>query len=180
MSTSNLAIHEAVERGDMGEVLRILERDPSQDIDARGVDAGRPLHFCRCVELAELLIERGAELDARDEDHDSTAAQWRIGDAPAVARFLIERGATPDIFLAAALDDLELARRVLEQEPESTSYRIGHDSGPFPGIGYQGRGGTILQWSLGFNRSPHEVAIERGHRELYDFLWERTHPPTSG
>jgi hypothetical protein len=43
-------------------------------------------------------VERGAELDPRDDDHNSTPAQWRIGDAPEVTRFLIARGACPDFF----------------------------------------------------------------------------------
>ena len=48
------------------------------------------------------------------------------------------------------------------------SHRIG--KAPFHPIGYQGRGGTILQWTLGFNRYAHQIALQKGHQELFDFL----------
>lgn len=171
------AIHDAVASGSLSEVERLLSDDPML-VHARGVDGGRPLHFCTNVDIAELLVDSGADVDARDDDHDSTPAQWRIGDAPEVVRFLLGRGATPDIFLAAALDDLALVRSLLEKCPECTTYRIGNNSGPFPGIGFEGRGGTILQWTLGFNRSPHEIASLRGHARVFTALLEQT-PPRS-
>lgn len=67
------------------------------------MDNCTPLHFARDVETAQLLLTHGARIDARDQDHSSTPAQWLIGDAPEVSRFLLTQGATPDIFLAAAL-----------------------------------------------------------------------------
>ena len=36
------------------------------------------LHFAATVEMAELLLEFGAEIDARDIDHESTAAQYMV------------------------------------------------------------------------------------------------------
>jgi hypothetical protein len=65
------------------------------------------------VAVAALLLDHGARIDARDEDHDSTPAQWLIGESPEVARFLLERGAKTDIFLAAALGDLAMAGRLV-------------------------------------------------------------------
>jgi hypothetical protein len=145
-------------------------------VRAKGGDGGTPLHFSRDLETARLLVERGAELDPRDEDHHSTPAQWRIGDAPEVARFLLEQGATPDIFMAAALNDVRLAGFLIVEKPACTSYRIGNNKGLFPGIGFHGRGGTFYQWSLGFNQSPQEIAFHRGHMELFDFLMKYTPP----
>jgi len=66
--------------------------------------------------VTELLLDYGARIDALDEDHDSTPAQWRIGESPDVARFLLERGARADIFLAAALGDLTLVERLLTKD----------------------------------------------------------------
>lgn len=167
--------HAAAAMG-LREKLRELLDDTPECVHAKGGDGGRPLHFSRTVEIARLLLERGAEINPKDDDHDSTPAQWRIGDAPEVTRFLLERGAAPDIFMAAGLGDLELARKLVTDDSACTTYRIGNNNGPFPGIGFKGRGGTIYQWTLGFNQSPHEIALKRGHRELFDFLMSRTPP----
>src|SRR5581483_12085994 len=110
------AVHEAARAGLTDRLAEMLAADPSL-IDAKGIDARTPLHCAGTVEVAALLLERGARIDARDEDHDSTPAQWRIGESPEVARFLVERGAKPDIFLAAALGDLALAERLVRQDP---------------------------------------------------------------
>jgi ankyrin repeat protein len=111
----------------------MLVRDPSL-IDAKGGDGCTPLHFSRDVETAELLLAHGARVDARDEDHESTPAQWLIGDAPEVTRFLLEHGATPDIFLAAALGDRELAETLIDSNPACLAYPIGRLP-EFPPIG---------------------------------------------
>lgn len=170
-----LTAHAAAALGLISRLRTMLDDEPDL-VHAKGGDGGRPLHFSRDVATAELLVQRGAEIDPHDDDHDSTPAQWRIGDAPEVTRFLLGHGAQADIFMAAAMNDLELATRLLRDHPACTTGRIGHNSGPFPGIGFQGRGGTIYQWTLGFNLSPHEVALRRGHREMYDLLWAHTPP----
>jgi len=170
-----LTAHAAAALGLVDRLRAMLDRQPEL-VHAKGGDGARPLHFSRNVEVARLLVERGAELDPRDDDHDSTPAQWRIGNAPDVTRFLVERGARTDIFMAAALNDPELAAKRVHEDPECTAYRIGNNCGPFPGIGFHGRGGTIYQWTLGFNQSPQEIAFHRGHRAMFEFLMNHTRP----
>lgn len=168
-----LSPHAAARLGQL-EVLRdLLDEDPSL-VHAPGGDGAMPLHFSRNLEIARLLLDHGAEVDARDTDHDSTAAQWRIGDAPEITRELLDRGARPDLFMAAGLGDLELARRMVAENPDCTTWRIGNNSGPFPGVGFGGKGGTIYQWTLGFNRSAVEVALDRGHDAVAEFLLQHT------
>jgi len=171
-----VSVHAAAGFGFIDRLAAILDTDPSQ-IRAKGGDGCTPLHFARDVATAQLLVDRGAPLDARDDDHDSTSAQWRIGKAPEVTRFLLDRGATPDIFLAAALGDRDLASRLIAENPGCVAHRIGRlpDSPP---IGYQKRGGTILQWTLAFNSYAHQVALRKGHAELFDFLYEHSDPQT--
>ena len=147
----------------------MLARDVSL-IDAKGIDARTPLHCAGTVAVAALLLDHGARIDARDEDHDSTPAQWRIGEAPDVARFLLERGAKADIFLAAALGDLALAERLVKEDRGCLAHRIGR-APDFPPIGYRGRGGTIYQWTLGFNSYPHQIALLKGHQGMFDYLY---------
>jgi ankyrin repeat protein len=166
------AIHKAALSGLTDQVGEMLALDPSL-IDAKGMDARTPLHCAGTVAAAELLLDRGARIDARDEDHDSTPAQWRIGEAPEIARFLLERGAKADIFLAAALGNLTLAKKLVTEERGCLAHRIGK-APEFPPLGYEGRGGTIYQWTLGFNSYPHQIALMKGHQAMFDFLYEES------
>lgn len=170
-----LTSHAAAALGLADLLAQMLDANPDL-VHAKGGDGCRPLHFSRTVETARLLLDRGADMEARDDDHESTAAQWRIGDAPEVTRFLLDRGARPDIFMAAGLGDLDLARRLVAEDPGCTTFRIGNNLGPFPGIGFKGRGGTIYQWTLEFNASPQEVAIHRNHRDVFELLMLHTPP----
>jgi hypothetical protein len=173
---ASLTPHVAAGLGWADRLAHLLDADASL-IDAKGVDACTPLHFARNIETAALLLERGARVDARDEDHNSTPAQWLIRDAPDVGRFLLERGAKPDIFLAAALGDRRLAEKLILSGPGCLSHRIGRLP-DFPPIGYEGRGGTIYQWTLAFNSYPHQIALLKGHAELFDYLYQQSDTPT--
>lgn len=167
--------HALVGLGLVDRLRTLLDEQPDQ-VNAKGGDGCTPLHFARTVEVAQLLLERGANIDARDDDHNSTPAQWRIGSSVDVTRYLLTQGATADVFMAAALGDMHLARLAITNDPLCATYCIGNNNGPFPGIGFQGKGGTIYQWTLGFNRTPHEIALQRGHRDIYDVLMQHTPP----
>jgi hypothetical protein len=167
--SADQAVHEAARAGLPDKLAEMLAMDPSL-IEAKGMDARTPLHCAGTVAVAALLLDRGAQIDARDEDHDSTPAQWRIGESPDVARFLLGRGAKPDIFLAAALGDLALAQRLVAEDRGCLAHRIGKLP-EFPPIGHQGRGGTIYQWTLRFNSYPHQIALMMGHQTMFDFLY---------
>jgi ankyrin repeat protein len=171
-----LSVHAAAGFGFTDRLADLLSADPSL-VHAKGGDGGTPLHFARDVATAQLLLDRGAAIDARDDDHDSTPAQWRIGDAPQVVRFLLDRGATPDIFLAVALGDRELVSRLISEDPACVACRIGRLP-DFPPIGHKGRGGAILQWTLAFNSYPHQVALLKGHPDIFDLLYEKSDPQT--
>jgi ankyrin repeat protein len=165
-----LTVHAAAGLGLVDRLADFLAADPSL-IDAKGGDGCTPLHFARDIETSKLLLSRGARVDARDEDHESTPVQWLIGEAPEVVRFLLEHGAAPDIFLAAALGDRGLAEKLIERDPGCLAHRIGRLP-EFPPIGYKGRGGTIYQWTLAFNSYAHQIALLKGHEELFAFLYE--------
>jgi ankyrin repeat protein len=170
-----LSIHAAAGFGFTDKVTDLLETNPAL-VHAKGGDGCTPLHFALDIPTAQLLLEHGAIIDARDDDHDSTPAQWRIGEAPAVSRYLLDRGAPPDIFLAAALGDADLTARLVSENPACVTHRIGRMPN-FPPIG-QGRGGSILQWSLAFNSYPHQIALLKGHPQIFEFLDANSDPQT--
>ena len=170
------AVHDAARAGLTDKLAEMLAVDTSL-IDAKGMDARTPLHCAGTVAVAALLLDHGARIDARDEDHDSTPAQWCIGEFPDVARFLLQRGAKADIFLAAALGDIVLAERLVAEDRGCLAHRIGK-SPEFPPIGYEGRGGTIYQWTLRFNSYPHQIALMKGHQAMFDFLYAESDTST--
>jgi ankyrin repeat protein len=167
-----LTVHAAAGLGLADHLARMLNADPPL-VNAKGGDGCTPLHFSRNIAIAAMLLEHGAQIDPRDEDHDSTPAQWLIGDVPEVARYLLARGATPEIFLAAALGDGVLAERLIAADPACPGYRIGKLPA-FPPLGSNKRGGTIYQWTLAFNSYPHQIALKKGHQQVFDLLYEKS------
>lgn len=55
-------------------------------VNTPGGDGATALHFARTTEVVNVLLDYNADLDARDDDHSSTPAQWRINSAPDVAQ----------------------------------------------------------------------------------------------
>jgi ankyrin repeat protein len=155
------------------ELAALIAGDPSL-VHAKGGDGKRPLHFARTIDIARFLLEHGAEIDALDEDHDSTPAQHLIGDRPEVAEFLVARGARSDLLLAAALGDVALVRHHLDADPGSIAMRV--DQSWFPMIDTAANGGHIYQWTLGFHVSAFDVARKHGHAAVLDLLLERAGP----
>lgn len=161
-----LDIHAAAALGMIDKVKEWLASDPSL-VHARGGDGQRPLHFASTKEIIDLLLEHGAEINARDIDHQSTAAQYKVQDRE-LCRHLIARGADIDIFMAAALGDRELVERALADDPDSIKAHIGEPGyAPVPP-------GHIYQWKLIGGPSVLTVAAKDGGREIYEFLLGRS------
>jgi hypothetical protein len=109
---ARLDAHSAARLERIEDLRRMLLAKPDL-VHARGGDGKTPLHFARTVEIAKLLLESGADINARDVDHESTPAQYLIQEHQDVVLFLVERGCEADIFIAAALGDNALAQRLL-------------------------------------------------------------------
>lgn len=161
----------AAARLDMLDKLRELVVANPAVVHERGGDGQMPLHFASTVEIAAFLLNHGADIDARDVDHESTPAQWMVRSRQDVAHYLVSRGCWTDLLMAAALGDLELARRHLDTAPDSIWLRVSDDS--FPMIGGK-TGGTIYQWELGWYVSAHQVARAFGHETVFQLLWQRS------
>ena len=167
-----VGVHAAARLGKMDRLRKLIESNPSL-VNSRGGDGKMPLHFARNVEVAKYLLAKGAQIDARDIDHESTPAQHLIGEHPEVARFLVEQGAGADIFLAAALGNLELARKLVEVDENCLRGRVNKETFPMKNAR---AGGTIYIWTLGSNLSPQQVAKKFGHENVFQFLMEKSSP----
>jgi hypothetical protein len=133
-------------------------------VSERGGDGQTPLHFARSREVIDLLLGAGADIDARDVDHRAAPAEWmldRSRDAGRydLARYLVERGAHADIFLAAALGLTDRARDLLQGNAALLDEQTGRGA-------YAERPPSSFHmyfWTIGSNRSPLEVAAQFGH-----------------
>lgn len=162
--------HAAARLGMIDKLRELISHDPDL-VHARGGDGQTPLHFAGNVEVAAFLLDRGADLDARDVDHESTPAQYMVRDRQNVLCYLVQRGCKTDILMAAALGDLNLARKHLDADPECIRMRVNEEY--FPMIN-QKSGGTIYQWTLGWYVSAHDVAKQFSHEDVFQFLMERS------
>jgi len=156
---------------DRPELLRrILDADAAR-VGERGGDGQTPLHFARSREVVDLLLARGAEIDARDVDHRATPAQWMLDRVRGagrydLARYLVERGASADIFLACALGLTDELRRMLNADPSLLELRTGRgEYGERPPSSYH-----IYFWTLGPNLSPLQVASRFEQQGALDVL----------
>ena len=102
---ATVTVHAAARLGMIDRLKELIAADPAL-VHARGGDGQTPLHFASTIEIAEYLLDQGADIHARDVDHESTPAQYMLRSRPEIARYLIQRGAKSDILMAAALGDL--------------------------------------------------------------------------
>jgi len=174
-----LDAHAASRLGMIDKLRELVAADPSV-VHARGGDGQTPLHFASTVEVAEFLLANGADIDARDVDHNSTPAQYMLRvehtrhyprDRQDVARYLVSRGCRTDILMAAALGDAALVLRHLDADPQSIRTSVSEEW--FPKRAPRD-GGTIYIWLLGHHRTAHSVARDFGHEEVFQLLLQRT------
>lgn len=167
---ATLDANAAARLGMLDALSALIDADPSR-VHARAGDGQTPLHVASSVEIARLLVERGADVDALDVDHESTPAQYRVREHPDVARFLIERGARGDVLLYAALGDLDRVRAALDANPSHVAMAVTPEW--FPMRNHRA-GGTIYNWTLERNAGAHRIAHTFGHADVLALLFERS------
>ena len=163
----------AAHLGRLDALKALIDADPAL-VDAKGGDGKRPLHCAGTVEIAEFLLDRGAEIDALDDDHNSTPAQYMVIKQPEICRLLIARGAKSDLLMAVGLGDVDLVRRHLSEEPGSI--RMAVNQNWFPMIDTAENGGHIYQWVLGFYLSAFEIARKFDRHDVLAILLEAADP----
>ena len=172
-------VHAASRLGRLSELQALVAADPGL-VHAHGGDGQTPLHFASTVEIAAFLLAHGAEIDARDVNHESTPAQYMLRvehkrhyprDRQDVARALVSRGCQTDILMAAALGDARLAARLLNDDPACIRMQVSQEWFPMQDAR---AAGTIYIQTLGANRTAHAVARDFGHEQVFRLLMERT------
>ena len=154
----------------VGVLKAMIAADPACVHD-RGGDGQTPLHFAASKTAIDVLLEAGADINARDVDHRSTAAEWMLkrkrGDGRyALAQYLVERGATTDVFMAAALGMSGRARALLQADASLLNLRTGRgDYGERPPSSYH-----IYFWTIGDGLTALEVATQFDQRETLDVM----------
>ncbi len=170
---AKLTAHAAARLG-MADELRELIRKYPEVVHERGGDGQYPLHFAKTPEIVDILLDAGADIEARDIDHGGTPAQTLVLDDPVLKR-LVERGAKTDIFMAIALDDLDLVKTHLAADPGALVRRTDQSGNPMiPSA----PGAHRYTYVFGFV-TPIEAAIPLGRTRIYDFLFEQL-PPRRG
>jgi hypothetical protein len=124
--------HAAARLGMLDKLRELISADPGR-VHEKGGDGQTPLHFASTIEIAEYLLSEGADINARDVDHESTPAQYMLEDRQDIARYLVSRGCATDIFMAAALGDEQLVRQHLDQNPDCIHMRVSEEFFPMVG-----------------------------------------------
>ena len=164
--------HAAAGFGMIDRLTTLLDQDPSL-VGQRGGDGQFPLHFAATTEVAGLLLDRGADIDALDVDHVSSAAQWAARDRPAVTRYLIDRGARTDPFMLTAVGDVGRLGLALDEDPGLIDWRINAEHYPTPGS----EALHIFGYTLGWEATLLHAAARRDQTAVVHLLIDRGFDP---
>jgi ankyrin repeat protein len=162
---------------DRPDILARMMADDRERVHERGGDGQTPLHFAKSRAVVDLLLDAGADIDARDVDHRATPAHWMLDRKRGagrfdLARYLVERGASADIFLAAALGLSAKSRAMLQANPRLLDLRIGQgDYGEKPPSSYH-----IYFWTIGDSLSPLDVAMQFEQQDTLATMLEFASP----
>ena len=163
---ADVDVHVAAGLGRLDRLKEILEDDREQ-VHARGGDGCTPLHLAGSPDVVDLLLEYGADLEARDVDHWSTPVQWVALHSPDVARHMFARGAEPDIFSAVLSGATDVVEQLIGKSPDVLGQRINRTTfppGPDPDVH------NILTFSVGMNATPLHAAAVGNQPELVRLL----------
>lgn len=117
-----LTAHACARLGMVDDLRRLLAQEPGV-VHERGGDGQTPLHYAKTPDIVDILLDAGANPEARDTDHEGTPVQTLVLNGPVVRR-LVERGAVPDVYTGIALDDPVLLGRILDDDPGAVERRV--------------------------------------------------------
>jgi Ankyrin repeats (many copies) len=148
------ALVEAVSDGDLSTAAFLLDQDPSL---ARGMHGGAsPLHYAAMhgqQDTVDLLIDRGANLDAVDHEYGATPMGWANEKGhSALVRHMRARGARVSLHMAAAFGLLDDVKELTARRPDQLNHLVGYGA-PLHMAALWGHD-EIVEWLLGQGANP--------------------------
>jgi len=128
-------LHAAAQAGHVDTVLVLLDHGADPNAREEG-DNTYPLHWAAAqghLEAVRALLDAGGDVHGFGDDHELDVIGWATfyyapdraqGDNPEVVSLLVQRGAHHHIFSAISVGDLDLIRKLVEENPEVLDRRM--------------------------------------------------------
>ncbi|MDA1190761.1 MAG: hypothetical protein O3A46_03640 [Candidatus Poribacteria bacterium] len=139
---------------------KILHKTP-EVVNEHGPDGMSPLHYSATRFVADTILDHGADINFKDNDHLGTPAQWLVRARPKVAQHLVDRGAEGDVLLYAALGDLNRVKAEVEADPSCLKAQTTDRNAP---------GGYVLAYTMGGELNALQVAERFEQTAVADYL----------
>lgn len=165
---AKIGMHEAAGLGRIADLERLLTERP-EALHERGGDGCLPLHFARNAATVDWLLDHGAEIEARDVDHYSTAQHYLCTTRPEAAIRLMDRGAEPNVFSIIAAGDVGRLARIIAETPEQLRWIL--DEARFP-PSPDGNSCNVMNFTLGWQTTPLHAAAKVSRLDVMRLLLE--------
>jgi ankyrin repeat protein len=148
------ALVDAVSTGDLSAATALLDLNPALAREMYG--GASPLHYAALHgqrDAVDLLIDRGANLDAVDHEYGATPIGWANEKGHmALVEHMRARGARLSLHMAAAFGFLDDVRALAVQHPDQIDHLVGYGA-PLHMAALWGQD-AVIRWLLEHGANP--------------------------